>query len=170
MNINAILEEIVRKGSIYDEIINTIISPRLDLKPELISEIAISFLENKEKIEQVYKDKYFKYYFINTIRNQVHSNTSSFHKNVRINDYEFIDNYMLISDDEIENKIVFEQKLDKIEKAYSKTKKSWFENLMWEEYFEKFKSYRQIEKEWNIDHISVFHSVKKLKQRVRKNM
>ena len=90
MTINQILVEITRKGSIFDEIMNNVLNPRVDLKPQLISEIAISYLENAEKIEKVYSDGYFKYYFINTIRNQVHSSTSPFHKNNRINQYNYI--------------------------------------------------------------------------------
>ena len=55
MTINQILVEITRKGSIFDEIMNNVLNPRVDLKPQLISEIAISYLENAEKIEKVYK-------------------------------------------------------------------------------------------------------------------
>ena len=125
MKINDILTEITNKGSIYDEIIDNIITPRFDLKPELISEIAISFLENKIKIEEVYRLGYFKYYFINTVRNQIHSNTSSFHKNIRIKDNEYFENYGYIEDDTtIEDKIEFENKLNRFEVAYKKTKKS----------------------------------------------
>ena len=65
MKINDILIEITKRGSIYDDIMNNLLTPRIDLKPELISEISISFLENKEKIEKVYEMGYFKYYFIN---------------------------------------------------------------------------------------------------------
>ena len=50
--VEQILKEIAQKGSIYDEIINNIIQPRFDLKPELISELAISFLENRTKVQQ----------------------------------------------------------------------------------------------------------------------
>jgi hypothetical protein len=67
MKINNILIEITKKGSIYDEIMNNLLSPRFELKPELISEISLSFLENREKIEKVYEMGYFKYYFINTV-------------------------------------------------------------------------------------------------------
>ena len=69
MKINDILIEITKRGSIYDDIMNNLLTPRIDLKPELISEISISFLENKEKIEKVYEMGYFKYYFINVIKN-----------------------------------------------------------------------------------------------------
>jgi len=171
IGINTILIEITTKGSIYDEIINNLITPRFDLKPELISEISISFLENKEKIEDVYERGYFKYYFINTVKNQIHSNTSSFHKNNRIQDYELYDNYMdVIDDSDIDNKIEFEERLNLIDKLYTNTKKTWFEATLWEEYFFKNKTYRQIEKEYGLDHVLVFHNVKKIKTRIKKQL
>lgn len=171
MKINDILIEITTKGSIYDEIMNNLLSPRLNLKPELISEISLSFLENREKIEKVYEMGYFKYYFINTIRNQVHSNTSPFHKNIRIKDYDYIQDYVDISDDtDIQDKILFEERLDKINKIYKTTSKTWFEDRMWEEYFVNGKTYRQIEKEYGLDHCLVFHNVKKVKQKIQKQL
>lgn len=171
MKINDILIEITTKGSIYDEIINNLLSPRLNLKPELISEISLSFLENREKIEKVYEMGYFKYYFINTVRNQVHSNTSPFHKNIRIKDYDYIQDYVDISDDtDIQDKILFEERLDKINKIYKTTSKTWFEDRMWEEYFVNGKTYRQIEKEYGLDHCLVFHNVKKVKQKIQKQL
>ena len=171
MNINQILTEIVTKGSIYDEIINNIISPRLDLKPELISELSISFLENKDKIEKVYEMGYFKYYFINSVKNQVHSKTSPFHKNIRIKDYDYIQDYIdLPSDDDIQEKILFEERLDLVNEIYKSTNKTWFEDRMWEEYFVNNKTYRQIEKEYGIDHCLIFHNVKKVKNKIQKQL
>lgn len=171
MVLDNILKEICTSGSIYDEIINNLITPRFDLKPELISEIALSFLENKEKIERIYNEGYFKYYFINVVRFQIHSNTSSFHKNVRIKDYDFYENITILDDDQdIENKIIFEEKLDKIQKIYKNISKSWFDNLMWEEYFVKDKTFREIEKDWDIDHVSAFHCIKKMKIKIKKNI
>lgn len=171
MKINDILIEITTKGSIYDEIMNNLLSPRFELKPELISEISLSFLENKDKIEKVYEMGYFKYYFINTIKNQVHSNTSPFHKNIRIKDYDFIQDYIDIpNDDDIQEKIQFEERLDKVNQIYRDTSKSWFEDRMWEEYFVNGKTYRQIEKEYGLDHCLVFHNVKKVKQKIQKQL
>lgn len=171
MNINQILEEIMQKNSIYDEIINNLITPRFDLKPELISEIAISFLENKEKIEEIYQQGYFKYYFINVVKNQVHSNTSPFHKNVRIQDYEYNDNTTVLDDNrDIENKILFEQKLELINKVYKDLKKNWFQSEMFHQYYILNKTYRQIENEFGVDHILVFHTIKKLKTRIKKEV
>lgn len=169
--VNQLLIEIATPNSIYDQIIDNLISPRFDLKPALISEIAISFLENRDRIQQVYSDGYFIYYFINTVKNQVHSNTSTFHKNNRIQDYEFYEQITIIDDDQdLNDKILFEEKLDSILRIYASIKKSWYENLMFEEYFIKNKTYRQIEAEWNIDHISAWHTIKKVKQKIKDNL
>lgn len=171
MKINDILVEMTTRGSIYDEIMNNLLNPRTDLKPELISELSISFLENGEKIEQIYNQGYFKYYFINCVKNQVHSNTSSFHKNIRIQDTEIFDNYLEMGDDtDLEDKIEVEEKLNQIQEIYNITKKSWFEDKMWEEYFVNNKTYRQIEKEYGLDHCLVFHNVKKIKQKIQKQL
>jgi len=171
MKINDILIEITTRGSIYDDIMNNLLTPRIDLKPELISEISISFLENKEKIEKVYEMGYFKYYFINVIKNQVHSSTSPFHKNVRIKDYDYIQNYVDMADDtDIQEKILFEERLNLVNDIYKNTKKTWFEDKMWEEYFINGKTYRQIEAEYGLDHCLVFHNVKKVKEKIKKQL
>jgi hypothetical protein len=78
MNIRQILEEIATNGSIYDEILTNLLSPNLHLKPELISELAISFLENEKKVNEVIKGNYFLYYFIRAAKNNIASNTSPF--------------------------------------------------------------------------------------------
>jgi hypothetical protein len=169
--INDILIEIARKGSIYDEIIDNIITPRFDLKPELISEIAISFLENRVKVEEAYEKNYFKYYFINTVRNQIHSNTSSFHKNIRIQDNEYFESYGYLEDETtIDDKIEFEERLDIVNDMYKNTKKSWFEATLWDEYFIKNKTYREIGNEYGINHCLIFHNVKKIKEKIKQKV
>ena len=167
--INDILIQITTPNSIYDEIINNLIQPRFDLKPELISEISISFLENRVKVEEAYEKGYFKYYFINTVKNQIHSNTSSFHKNIRIQDNEYFENYEYIEDDTtIDDKIEFEERLNLINKMYKETKKTWFEATLWDEYFIKNKTYREIGNEYSINHCLVFHNVSKIKKQIQK--
>lgn len=169
--VNQLLIEIATPNSIYDEIMDNILAPNYELKPALISEISISYLENKNKIEEVINNNYMLYYFINTCRNMVHSNTSTFHKNNRIQDYEFYDNITILDDDQdLNDKIIFEEKLNVIITTYSTISKSWYENLMFEEYFIKNKTYRQIESEWNIDHVSAYHTIKKVKQRIKDNI
>jgi len=81
-----ILKEITTPNSIYDEIIDNVIRPNFQIKPELISELAISFLENEKKVNEVIKQGYFLYYFIRAVKNNVHSNTRPFYKNTVIKD------------------------------------------------------------------------------------
>ena len=54
-----------------------------------------------------------------------------------------------------------------INDIYKNTKKTWFEDKMWEEYFINGKTYRQIEAEYGLDHCLVFHNVKKIKEKIK---
>ena len=166
--IRQVLTEIATKGSIYDQIIDTIIQPRFDLKNELISELAISFLENEKKVNQAIEQKYFVYYFIRAVKSNVHSSTSPFHKNVRIQDKLFIDNYEFEDTTDIEDKLEDEEKYKRIYRAYVKIPKTYFADYLWVEYFMKNKTFRQIGKENDISYCLVFHEVTKLKDKVKK--
>lgn len=162
--IERILEEIAQKGSIYDEIINNIIQPRFDLKPELISELAISFLENRTKVQQAIDNNYFLYYFIRSCKNQVHSKTSGFHKNTRIKDYTQEFNFDIIDENEIDLKKEKEEKYLAIDKIYTKIPKTYFQEWLFHEYYTFNKTYRQIAKENDISHTLVFHEVTKIRK------
>jgi hypothetical protein len=165
--VEQILKEIAQKGSIYDEIINNIIQPRFDLKPELISELAISFLENRTKVQQAIDNNYFLYYFIRATKNQVHSKTSGFHKNTRIKDYNQDFNYEKIDEDDIELKKEKEQKYLAIDKIYTKIPKTYFQEWLFHEYFTFNKTFRQIAKENEISHTLVFHEVTKIRKLIQ---
>jgi hypothetical protein len=162
------LEEIAKKGSIYDEIINNIIQPNFHLKPELISELAISFLQNREKVQHALDNNYFVYYFVRTVKNQVHSNTSGFHKNTRIKEYKQDFNYEIIDQDDIELKKEKEQKYIAIDKIYVQIPKTYFQEWLFHEYFTFNKTFRQIAKENEISHTLVFHEVTKIKKEIQK--
>ena len=162
--IEQVLEEIAKKGSIYDEIINNIIQPRFDLKPELISELAISFLENRTKVQQAIDNNYFLYYFIRAAKNQVHSKTSGFHKNTRIKDYTQEFNFDIVDENEIEYKKEKEEKYIAIDKIYTTIPKTYFQEWLFHEYYTFNKTYRQIAKENDISHTLVFHEVTKIRK------
>jgi hypothetical protein len=132
----------------------------------LISEIAISFLENEKKVDEVIKQGYFLYYFIRTVKNNVHSNTSPFYKNTVIRDHIYYDNLEIIDEDEIDYKSEREVKYLQIDKAYTKIPKTYFQEFVWQEYYSKGKTYRQIAKENDnvFSHCLVFHEVSKIKK------
>jgi hypothetical protein len=170
VSIDDILREIVTEGTIWDEIIENIIHPNSHLKPELISEISLGYLENKEKIEDVWEKGYFKYYFINTVRNQIRSNTSSFHKNIRITDYKTFDEGLDImdesTDDDILHKIEKETKIGTVKNILNRLPISWFEHQMFIEYYFNNRTYRNIEEEYTLDHVLVWKTVKKVREMV----
>lgn len=159
-----ILKQMTTKGSIYDEIINNIIQPNYHLKPELISELSLSFLENRMKVEEVIKQNYFIYYFIRATKNQIHSNTSGFHKNTRIKDNQVIDNLILLDDNELEMKYELEELYKIIDLSYVKIPKTYFQEFLFHEYYTKNKTHRQIGKENGISHCLSFHEIKKIKE------
>lgn len=164
MNIRTILTQIATEGSIYDEIINNLITPHFNLKPELISELSISFLENEKKVNEVIKNNYFLYYFIRATKNQLHSNTSPFHKNVRIKDNIFIDNIDIEDLTDIELKEEKEEKYKLIDRNFVKIKKTHFQNHLWIQYFHEGKTHRQIASENDISHCLSWHEIKKVEK------
>ena len=170
MNVRQILTQIATKGSIYDEVIDNLITPNFHLKPELISELSISFLENEKKVDEVIKQGYFLYYFIRASKNQVHSNTSSFHKNVRIQDNVFIDNLDIEDLTDIELKEEKEEKYKLIDKNFVKIQKTHFQNHLWIQYFHEGKTHRQIAGDMNISHCLSWHEIKKVEKELVKKI
>ena len=175
--IDNICKQICEKNSIFDQIIDTMISPNYHQKPELISELAISFVMNKEKIERVANEGWFKYFFIRAVKNQVHSKTSPFHKNVRQTisssltdnqDYELEslqeDNY---DSDEKELK---EFQFETIELAMSQINVTYFESELFKQYYYNNLTYRQIEKETGVDHSLVWITVRKVFDKLKKQI
>jgi len=161
-----VLVEITTKGSVYDEIIDNIITPNFHLKPELISELAIGFLENREKVNSVIEQGYFLYYFIRSVKNQVHSKTSGFYRVTRIKENIPIDNIAIIDDSDLEQKKEVEELYQMIDKHYVRIPKSYFQDFLWHEYFTLNKTHRQIGTENDISHVLSFHEIKKLKEKL----
>ena len=164
MNIRQVLEQIATKGSIYDEVMDNLLSPNTHLKPELISELAISFLENEKKVNEVIEANYFLYYFIRACSNNIKSSTSPFHKNVRIKDNIYIDNIDIEDLTDIEIKLEKEEKYKLIDRNYVKIKKTHFQDILWTQYFVEGKTHRQIGKELQISHCLSFHEIRKIKE------
>lgn len=174
--VTTILQEICRKGSEFDQIIDNLIAPNYKQKPELISELALSFYSNEGSIDQAIKKNYFKYFFIRTVKNQVHSKTSPFHKNCRmtiVDQLNCSDSDLLneIDDDaDINKKLEIEEKIDVVEEALNKTNVTYFEAELFKLYFFKDYTYRQIEKECDVDHVLAWLTVKKVLNKVKKQI
>jgi len=181
------LQEITTKDSVYDQLIETSLYPNLQYKKELISEIAIAMLneDKEEKMVKMIEEGWFKYWLASVVKNQIKSTTSSFHKNVRnfhnnkrivsltTNDeypkeYEnIIDSIKDEDNTDIEEKILFEDRLDIISQARQEVECTWFESEMFRYYYDNGMTYREIEEEYGIDHCLVFHSVKKVREKLK---
>lgn len=164
--LDKVLVEITTKGSVYDEIIDNIIQPNFHLKPELISELAIGFLENRQKVNEVIEKGYFLYYFIRSVMNQIKSNTSGFHRNTRLKEYQQIENLAIIDDNDLERKKEIEQLYITIDKYYVKIPKTYFQDFLFHEYYTLNKTHRQIAQENDISHVLSFHEIKKVKEKL----
>ena len=170
--LNDILKEITKKGSEYDEILTNILGRKLiKYKTELISEIALNYLKNYKKIEKVIEEGYFKYYFIMTVKNQVHSNTSSFYKNVRLNDNgSSYDSEDIIDEWGMTYKMEMEDKWNHINELKRTTKINYFESEMMRLYFDEGMTYRAIAEEYEINHTLVFKTIKDVIERMKKQL
>lgn len=169
-NINEIIEEIVKKGSIYDDIMDKFLhmAHKHHLKPELISEICLSFLQNPEKIERVYHQGGLRWYFIRTVQNQVNSSTSPFYKATHLIDNIPVENVPSVLDTQIDEKMEIEAMYEQIEEALDELKVPWFDSEIFKLYYIEGKSYRQIEREHDIDHCLAWNSVKKTKRLIKR--
>jgi len=182
--INHILEEICKVGSLYDEIIDTIIysdTNKQEDKYALLSEIANYWLQSPDNVIKAWDNKYFKYYFIRTVQNQVHSNTSAYHKNHRVkdkitwdrfNDCDDCDSLLESSiidldDGGMEKKILAEIRLNDVERSINLGQLTWVEGQLFKEYYYEDKTYRQIEEEYGIDHVSAWKIVKSATKKVK---
>jgi RNA polymerase sigma factor (sigma-70 family) len=166
-----ILTLIASAGTVFDQIIDQIIQPNYHQKPELISELAISFMTNETKVNKALKDNYFEYYFINAVKNQVHSSTSSFHKNCRKTitsdvEIEWLDNHIDDSDEEIQYKMLNERQNDALNEVLDNTSVTYFQSEIFKMYYVEGKTYRQIEKECGVDHVLAHATVKKVKSKI----
>lgn len=175
---NEIAVEIFDPKSIYNEIMNNILYPNLHLKEELLSEVSIWMCENKKKIVKMVDEGWFKFWFIRTIKNQVHSSTSGFHKNVRETisskfgtqefSFEFFD--IENNDDDLQHKIEREIIYNTIKKERRALDITWFESEIFRLYYDEGMTFRAIEESHKIDHVLAWHIVKKVRTKLKKNL
>lgn len=167
-----ILSLIASAGTIYDEILTNILQKNVGQKNELISEIAVSFLSNQDKVNQALAGGYFNYYFINTVKNQVKSQTSPFHKNCRTMPDVELSYAMTQENDEsdLEYKMLNEKQNDVLNEVLNGCKATWFEHTLFKMYYEDGMTYREIERETGVDHSLVFVTIKRVKERIKKQI
>ena len=73
-------------------------------------------------------------------------------------------------DEDINKKLEIEEKIDEVEEALNKTNVTYFEAELFKLYFFKNYTYRQIEKECDIDHVLAWLTVKKVLNKVKKQI
>jgi hypothetical protein len=167
--LNKFLESLLDVDSEYYQIMLNIVQNE-NLIPPLVSEISLSYLENREQIESVIEQGYIKYFFIRTILNQVKSSTSPFHKNNRIVKEEFPSNINIIDENDIELKEEKELKYLLLDYAYVRVPKTYFQTYIFQEYFNKHKTYREIALDMGISHSLVFVNLKKILDEMKKKI
>lgn len=168
---HSIFTYIASGGSIYDQIIDTIIAPNYHYKDELISELAVSYLNNQESVNKALKEGYFNYYFISSVKNQVHSSTSPFHKNVRQTSNEGIEaswlaDQLVDDNEDIEYKKMLDCQQEILDKVMDDIEVTYFQAQMFRMYYIEGLSYRKIEKETGVDHVTVHSTVSNIRDKI----
>ncbi len=162
--VSNIINEIATKGSIYNEIIDNLIAPHLHYKNDLLSIITIDYLNNATSVAKAINKGYFKYYFIMTVKNQVHSKTSKFYKEVKLTSFkveEFMEEFIDVEDlFGMEYKMEQEDKMNIVKQIRKTTKISYFESECIRLYFDEGMTYRAIAKEYEVNHTLIFHVIK----------
>lgn len=186
MTINQIIEEIAYEKK-WHILIDKIIYPNTHYRNAVISEIGYYFLTNEKagnKLKEVYKcQNQFKYYLSIVIRNQVHSNRSSFYKNnievrreingstwynttAEDNDYQLVNLESTYEDDleeATEEKLILEYKYNLIDKYLKNIKHSWFNMQMFNEYYSTEQSIREMGKKYDINYNYIYNAINKVR-------
>jgi len=167
-NLNELLIQLCNKKSPYYEIMLNITN-NPSIIPELISEISVSYLSNKDKIEEIIQAGWIKYFFIRTVVNQIKSSTSPLYKYRKLQNNEFLDtlNDQLIDEDTIEDKKEIERKYIQIDMAYVSVRKTYFEEYIFQEYFISGKTYRKISEEMGVSHSLVYLNLKETLKKIK---
>lgn len=175
MEINQILNDLTVKGTVYNDIILTNLGPHKHLEGALISELALIILEQQEKVLKSVNEGWFKYWLVKVIQNQIKSSTSPFHKNVRETIHtklkgETIEvDYVEIEDeDDLTDKLIIEEQLNLIEECREELKVNFFDAEVFKLYYDEGLSYREIERNFDIDHCLAWNSVKKTRTKLKK--
>jgi hypothetical protein len=183
-NINFIITEIFKYNSPYKEIINISMHKykiSREYKSQLISDIAIDWLQKPQKVIEAYDDGKIVPYLYATFRNQLYSSSSPFYvsiknqfKNIDLDlDMNLYDSRTLIDSigydealDEIEYKELKEFRLDKINEALSHIECTWFQQEIFREYMMTNRSYSAMSEEYSISINHLFKTVTLVKKKI----
>lgn len=165
MKINQILEEICNENGQYYSIILKFVQTKSKAR-ELISELAISFIKNKDKVEEEWSKNSFRWWFVACVRNQVQSNTSPYYKNCIIPDKNQGDVFNF----EWEYNEDREIKLSKIEDSMLVTNVDWFELHMFRAKFEEGLTYKVIKEKYGVNRGVASNAVKRVIEKIKKNI
>jgi len=169
--INQIINYISIEGGEYKNIFNKLVDSAQTRNTDVLSdywqELMLILLEKGEVIVEAYNNNYFKYQFIRIIKNQFHSSTSPSYKKYRRNPENI---YLLkYNDDDLEDKKIDEEKIDKIYKFVDENY-SWYAAKLFRVKLIEGLSYRQIEKEIGITRNSASATLKPIFDAVKTYM
>lgn len=181
----------------YDQLIDNIVKNEDINKDDLKQELFLSLLEKPDDlIIELYEDNRMKFYITRIIINQVYSKQSKYYYQYKKNNKEF---NISLSDQDVNDFILDNYlddsltELDKIQSTELEKLKMNFDIL---EYTDKYKlltwyereilclyyklgtykllegkmSMRKLEKEYGIDHCSIFNTIKIIKQKLKKHI
>lgn len=160
---------LMQKDSFFDEVLSKYF-PKKEIKEEFSQELYMYIFEHPDKMVSIWNQHYFRYYFINMIKNQVISSSSKWHKNFRRNNIINYTDAPLDTEDDtnpfIEIESIRKEKLDKkritaINKALNhyETLNPWFKTnaVFFKEHFVEGLSFREISKKYHNTPISTIH-------------
>lgn len=171
---NRIITECATDGTIYDEILDKFFPDSVSDKHELLSILTISFHRNMEKVVRAYEEGWFKYFFASAVKNQVCSSTSRFHADVRLT---IAEKFEPKRDDivyntkssvvDVEDLELVEERLKLLRECKSDVVNSWYEGEMVRLYFDEGMTFRDIEAAYDIDHVSVYLTIRGYKDKLK---
>ncbi|MCP4761445.1 MAG: hypothetical protein GY870_06660 [archaeon] len=109
-----------------------------------------------------------------TVKNNVHSSTSPFHKNIRLNNKVQVEQDVQVEEiiDEygMEYKLEMDEKYEQAKQLRKNVKMNYFESEMMRLYFDENMTYRAIAEEYDINHTLVFLTVQNVLERIKKQI
>ncbi len=170
--------ELMQKDFFYEEMLRKYFSKK-DTREEFNQELMVFLFENPDKITDIWNKKYFKYYYLSVVKNQVMSSTSSWHKNFRKPLNQLVDSIPEQTEEVnffIEEELLEKEKLNKkkiicINKALNhfEALDPWFKtnSVFFKEYYIKNLNIRDISKKYKASSSTVHRQIHEAKHMVR---